>query len=114
MLNILFFNLITYQYIRNKNIAMMFILNACLDIFTTCFIGVHALATLLVAHIFAKDFTSHYNVFALMILNYIILNVADIQTMIFYGYAQLEFNSIMIIYVLLCSIIFTHAYQRDI
>ena len=111
MLSIIFFNLITYLYIRNKKPFIMIFINCFLDVYTMGFIGVHALATLIIADFFERGFPFNYNLFLLMLVNYMLLNIGDVQTMLFFGYSNLEFNLIMTIYLLLCSFIFTTIYQ---
>ena len=114
MLNILFFNLICLMFLRNKYILPMLLVSFFLDIYSFNFIGFHALLVLLLTDFFKGSTKYLYCLFISILINFIICYASDLQTILFYGYSNIKFHTITVIYLLVCSTIFTNILQKNI
>ena len=114
MNNIILFNLLTLIYLYNRNFKLLFMLSVVLDIYTLNFIGVHALFALIILQLFTLDLSYSLSLFLLLFINLTLNSMVDIQTFLFYGYSQFQFSAIFILYSILCSMIFTTIYQKQV
>lgn len=114
MLSILFFNLICLIFLRQKRIIPMLFFSFILDIYTFSFIGFTAFFILLLTDFFKLNDNFVYCFFITLLFNFIICYSIDLHTIILYGYSSIHFTTLLTIYLLICSTIFTNIFQKNI